>query len=152
GLAALRPRRSRPVAPGRGRSPPGGGGRQGRSAARPRGAAGGSAHGPGRAPPPFPVVRAPAGTGRGHGGAGRARPANVRSMPSSSAPVREAVILAGGQATRLRPYTDTRPKAMVEVADRPIIDYQLEWLAGHGVRHAVVSCGYKAEVLREHLA
>ncbi|GAA1084507.1 nucleotidyltransferase family protein [Nocardiopsis composta] len=73
-------------------------------------------------------------------------------MTSSSAPVREAVILAGGQATRLRPYTDTRPKAMVEVADRPIIDYQLEWLAGHGVRHAVVSCGYKAEVLREHLA
>ncbi|GAB3496404.1 nucleotidyltransferase family protein [Nocardiopsis coralliicola] len=73
-------------------------------------------------------------------------------MSSSTAPVREAVILAGGQATRLRPYTDTRPKAMVEVADRPIIDYQLEWLAGYGVEHAVVSCGYKAEVLREHLA
>ncbi|RNL87408.1 nucleotidyltransferase family protein [Halostreptopolyspora alba] len=73
-------------------------------------------------------------------------------MSGSAAPAREAVILAGGQATRLRPYTDTRPKAMVEVAGHPIIDYQLEWLAGHGVEHVVVSCGYKADVLREHLS
>ncbi|MFC7330077.1 nucleotidyltransferase family protein [Marinactinospora rubrisoli] len=73
-------------------------------------------------------------------------------MSGSTAPITQAVILAGGQATRLRPYTDTRPKAMVEVADRPIIDYQLEWLARHGVEHVVVSCGYKAEVLRDHLA
>ncbi|GLU48041.1 nucleotidyltransferase family protein [Nocardiopsis ansamitocini] len=72
-------------------------------------------------------------------------------MSRSSEPIRQAVILAGGQATRLRPYTDTRPKAMVEVAGRPIVDYQLEWLARHGVEHVVVSCGYKAEVLREHL-
>lgn len=72
-------------------------------------------------------------------------------MSGPNAPVKQAVILAGGQATRLRPYTDTRPKAMVEVADRPIIDYQLEWLADYGVEHVVVSCGYKAEVLREHL-
>jgi NDP-sugar pyrophosphorylase family protein len=72
-------------------------------------------------------------------------------MSGTTAPISQAVILAGGQATRLRPYTDTRPKAMVEVAGRPIIDYQLEWLAAHGVEHVVVSCGYKAEVLREHL-
>ncbi|MEU3017535.1 nucleotidyltransferase family protein [Nocardiopsis sp. NPDC007018] len=70
---------------------------------------------------------------------------------SSESPVRQALILAGGQATRLRPYTDTRPKAMVEVAGRPIVDYQMEWLASHGVEQVVVSCGYKAEVLREHL-
>lgn len=73
------------------------------------------------------------------------------SSSSTGSPVTQALILAGGQATRLRPYTDTRPKAMVEVAGRPIIDYQLEWLASHGVEHVVVSCGYKAEVLREHL-
>lgn len=73
-------------------------------------------------------------------------------MSDFTAPLRQAVILAGGQATRLRPYTDTRPKAMVEVAGRPIIDYQLDWLAGHGVERVVVSCGYKAEVLREYLA
>ncbi|WP_028649801.1 nucleotidyltransferase family protein [Nocardiopsis sp. CNT312] len=74
------------------------------------------------------------------------------SSSPTAAPVTQALILAGGQATRLRPYTDTRPKAMVEVAGRPIIDYQLDWLASHGVEQAVVSCGYKAEVLQEHLA
>lgn len=73
------------------------------------------------------------------------------SSSSPESPVTQALIIAGGQATRLRPYTDDRPKAMVEVAGRPIIDYQLEWLASHGVEQAVVSCGYKAEVLREHL-
>ncbi|QVQ51997.1 nucleotidyltransferase family protein [Spiractinospora alimapuensis] len=70
---------------------------------------------------------------------------------SPEPPAREAVILAGGRATRLRPYTDTRPKAMVEIAGRPIIDYQLEWLASYGVEHVVVSCGHMADVLRGHL-
>lgn len=69
-----------------------------------------------------------------------------------AAPVRQAVILAGGEGTRLRPYTDTRPKAMIEVAGEPIIDHQLRWLASEGVEHVVVSCGYLAEVLTEHLA
>lgn len=66
--------------------------------------------------------------------------------------VRQAVILAGGKATRLRPYTDDRPKAMVPVAGRPILDWQLEWLAGQGCEHVVVSCGYLADVLAKHLA
>ena len=66
--------------------------------------------------------------------------------------VRQAVILAGGKATRLRPYTDDRPKAMVPVGGRPIIDWQLEWLAGQGCEHVVVSCGYLADVLGKHLA
>lgn len=77
---------------------------------------------------------------------------NSAAAGGQEAAVRQAVILAGGKATRLRPYTDTRPKAMVEIADRPIIDYQLEWLAGYGVEHVVVSCGYMAEVLEGHLA
>jgi len=72
-------------------------------------------------------------------------------MSYSTAHVHQAIILAGGKATRLRPYTDTRPKAMVQIAGRPIIDYQLDWLASHGVEHVVVSCGYKAEVLQQHL-
>jgi len=65
--------------------------------------------------------------------------------------VNQAVILAGGQATRMRPYTDDRPKAMVEVAGAPIIEHQIKWLASNGVTKVVVSCGYKAEVIREHL-
>lgn len=79
-------------------------------------------------------------------------PMTSATSPNPQTPVTQALILAGGQATRLRPYTDTRPKAMVEVAGRPIIDYQIEWLADHGVQQVVVSCGYKAEVLREHLS
>lgn len=63
----------------------------------------------------------------------------------------QAVILAGGQATRMRPYTDDRPKAMVEVAGLPIIAHQIRWLKANGVAEVVVSCGYRAEVIEEHL-
>jgi NDP-sugar pyrophosphorylase family protein len=74
------------------------------------------------------------------------------SIIGNHARVRQAVILAGGQATRLRPYTDDRPKAMVPVADKPIVDWQLEWLAQSGCEHTVISCGYLADVLDKHLA
>ena len=56
---------------------------------------------------------------------------------SSPAAVRQAVILAGGEGSRLKPYTDTRPKPMVEIAGRCIIDHQLEWLAEAGVTNVV---------------
>ncbi|HVE75603.1 MAG TPA: nucleotidyltransferase family protein [Actinomycetota bacterium] len=65
--------------------------------------------------------------------------------------MRQAVILAGGQATRLRPYTDDRPKAMVEIAGTPIVEHQIRWLAENGVEQVVVSCGYLANVLQDHL-
>ncbi|MYV61581.1 NTP transferase domain-containing protein, partial [Streptomyces sp. SID4931] len=65
----------------------------------------------------------------------------------------QAVILAGGQGSRLRPYTDDRPKPMVEIpgTGTPIIGHQLSWLAAEGVTDAVVSCGHLAEVLQEWL-
>ncbi|WP_232835868.1 nucleotidyltransferase family protein [Actinocorallia populi] len=65
--------------------------------------------------------------------------------------VRQAVILAGGNATRLRPYTDRVPKALVDVGGRPILEHQVEWLAAEGVEHVVVSCGYLAEMMRRHV-
>jgi NDP-sugar pyrophosphorylase family protein len=65
--------------------------------------------------------------------------------------VRQAVILAGGKAERMRPYTEDRPKAMVEVAGTPIIEHQLRWLAANGVEDVVVSCGYRADVLEPYL-
>ncbi|MGH3311086.1 MAG: nucleotidyltransferase family protein [Streptomyces sp.] len=66
----------------------------------------------------------------------------------------QAVILAGGQGTRLRPYTDDRPKPMVEIPGTgvPIIGHQLAWLAAEGVTDVVVSCGHLAEVLSDWLA
>ena len=65
----------------------------------------------------------------------------------------QAVVLAGGQGSRLRPYTDDRPKPMVEIpgTGTPIIGHQLAWLAAEGVTDAVVSCGHLAEVLQEWL-
>ncbi|HEX2053023.1 MAG TPA: nucleotidyltransferase family protein, partial [Actinomycetota bacterium] len=62
------------------------------------------------------------------------------------------VVLAGGKATRMRPYTEDRPKAMVEVAGSPIVEHQIRWLKANGVEEIVVSCGYRAEMLQEHLA
>ncbi|WP_308120363.1 nucleotidyltransferase family protein [Streptomyces bambusae] len=64
------------------------------------------------------------------------------------------MVLAGGQGSRLRPYTDDRPKPMVEIPGTgvPIIGHQLAWLAAEGVTDAVVSCGHLAGVLQEWLA
>ncbi|GII84420.1 guanyltransferase [Sphaerisporangium siamense] len=73
-------------------------------------------------------------------------------MVTDTNAVRQAVILAGGQATRLRPYTDDRPKAMIPVAERTILEWQLDWLAAQGIEHVVVSCGYRADVLQDHLS
>ncbi|HWM35976.1 MAG TPA: nucleotidyltransferase family protein, partial [Streptomyces sp.] len=69
-------------------------------------------------------------------------------------PPTQAVILAGGQGTRLRPYTDDRPKPMVEIPGTgiPIIGHQFAWLAAEGVTDVVVSCGHLAEVLRDWLS
>lgn len=71
---------------------------------------------------------------------------------AASRPV-QAVVLAGGQGSRLRPYTDDRPKPMVEIpgTGTPIIGHQLTWLAEEGVTDVVVSCGHLAEVLQEWL-
>lgn len=53
-----------------------------------------------------------------------------------------AVILVGGQGTRLRPLTDTTRKDMLPLVDRPLLAYTFEHLARHGVERAIVSCGY----------
>ncbi|WP_405721087.1 nucleotidyltransferase family protein [Streptomyces sp. NBC_01537] len=65
--------------------------------------------------------------------------------------VRQAVILAGGQASRLRPYTDQIPKALVAVAGRPIFEHQATWLAAEGIEEVVISCGYRAAALQEYV-
>src|SRR5512136_3296630 len=56
-----------------------------------------------------------------------------------------AVILAGGEGTRLRPLTLTTPKPVVPVVDRPLLQHQLDLLAGAGVREVVFSVAYRPE-------
>lgn len=61
----------------------------------------------------------------------------------------KAVILAGGRGERLRPITDTRPKPLVPVLARPVMDYCLSLLAHHGVEEAFVTTHYLASQIRE---
>lgn len=61
------------------------------------------------------------------------------------APERLAVILAAGAGTRLRPLTDNRPKCLLEVDGRALLDYQLEALEANGVGDVLVVTGFCAE-------
>ena len=63
----------------------------------------------------------------------------------------QTIILAGGRGERLRPYTDDRPKPMVEVNGTPLIAYVLGWLVQNGIISVVLSCGYRWEVLQSYL-
>jgi mannose-1-phosphate guanylyltransferase len=63
----------------------------------------------------------------------------------------QAVILVGGEGTRLRPLTSTVPKPVVPLVDRPFIAYMLEWVARHGVDDVIMSCGFLATAVRNVL-
>jgi NDP-sugar pyrophosphorylase family protein len=60
-------------------------------------------------------------------------------------------LLAGGLATRLRPITETIPKALVEVAGRPFIDHQLALLRRNGIRRVVLCLGHLGWQVQQHL-
>ena len=64
----------------------------------------------------------------------------------------QAIVLVGGEGTRLRPLTATVPKPALTLVDRPFLAYMIEWLAGHGVTEVVLACGFLPDVLREALA
>ena len=63
-----------------------------------------------------------------------------------------AMVLAAGLGTRMRPLTDDRPKALVEVGGRALIDHVLDRLADAGVARAVVNVHWFADRLEGHLA
>ena len=63
----------------------------------------------------------------------------------------QALILAGGEGTRLRPLTTTVPKPVVPLVDRPFIRFMLDWLRSHGVDDVVMSCGHLASGVRNVL-
>jgi mannose-1-phosphate guanylyltransferase len=64
--------------------------------------------------------------------------------------VTQAVVLVGGAGTRLRPLTDTRPKPMIALVDRPFVAHQLDLLRRHGVTDVIFSCGYLPDALQAH--
>jgi len=64
----------------------------------------------------------------------------------------QAIVLVGGEGTRLRPLTLDVPKPALTLVDRPFLAHMIEWLAGHGVTEVVLACGFLPDVLREALA
>jgi NDP-sugar pyrophosphorylase family protein len=60
-------------------------------------------------------------------------------------------LLAGGLATRLRPVTQTIPKALVPLAGKPFIDHQIQLLHRNGIRKIVFCLGYLGEMLQDHV-
>jgi UDP-N-acetylglucosamine diphosphorylase / glucose-1-phosphate thymidylyltransferase / UDP-N-acetylgalactosamine diphosphorylase / glucosamine-1-phosphate N-acetyltransferase / galactosamine-1-phosphate N-acetyltransferase len=63
----------------------------------------------------------------------------------------QAVILAAGEGKRVRPLTRSRPKALIPVANRPIIEYVIEALLKNGIRDIVVVVGYRKEQVTRFL-
>ena len=78
------------------------------------------------------------------------RPLALRPDPGGSVP-RTAMVMAAGLGKRMRPLTATRPKPMVEVAGKPLIDHVFARLGAAGVERAVVNVHYLADTLVAHL-
>ncbi len=62
----------------------------------------------------------------------------------------KAVILAAGEGTRLRPFTNSEPKPMIPIANRPILEYAIEALVKNGVTDITMIVGYKKERIMSH--
>ena len=57
----------------------------------------------------------------------------------------QALVLAGGEGTRLRPLTRTVPKPVMPLAGRPFLTFMLDWLRSHGVTEVILSCGFLSD-------
>ncbi len=65
--------------------------------------------------------------------------------------MKQAVILAAGEGQRLRPFTVTKPKVMLSIADKPILQYVIESLAQNGIRNIVLVVGYRKEQIFDYI-
>jgi len=63
----------------------------------------------------------------------------------------QAVVLAGGLGTRMRPRSERVPKSMLEVAGRPFIDWQLERIAASGMTEVVLCIAHLGEAIRAYV-
>jgi UDP-N-acetylglucosamine diphosphorylase/glucosamine-1-phosphate N-acetyltransferase len=65
--------------------------------------------------------------------------------------MKQAVILAAGEGQKLRPFTVTRPKGMISIADKPVLQFIVESLVQAGIRDLVIVVGYRKEQVYDYL-
>ena len=63
----------------------------------------------------------------------------------------KAIVMAGGEGTRLRPVTAARPKPMVRILDKPVIDYILRLLKKHGITDVCITTGYMSDAVEAYV-
>jgi mannose-1-phosphate guanylyltransferase len=63
----------------------------------------------------------------------------------------QALVLAGGEGTRLRPLTLTTPKPVMPLAGRPFLSFMLDWAHSHGVDEVILSCGFMSDAVKSVL-
>jgi MurNAc alpha-1-phosphate uridylyltransferase len=76
---------------------------------------------------------------------------SLRPDPGGPVPT-TAMVMAAGLGKRMRPLTATRPKPLVEVAGKPLIDHVFDRLAAAGIKRAVVNVHYLADTLSAHVS
>jgi glucose-1-phosphate thymidylyltransferase len=65
--------------------------------------------------------------------------------------MKQAVILAAGEGQRLRPFTVAKPKVMLSIAGKPMLQYVVEALAQNGIRNIVLVVGYRREQIFDYM-
>jgi mannose-1-phosphate guanylyltransferase len=60
----------------------------------------------------------------------------------------QALVLAGGEGTRLRPLTYRTPKPVMPLAGRPFLSFMLDWAHSHGVDEVILSCGFMSDAVK----
>ena len=64
--------------------------------------------------------------------------------------IKKAIVLVGGEGTRLRPFTYELPKALLPIQGKPMVEHVLDLLKSHGVNQIVLAIGYKGEKIKEY--